>query len=632
MLIDAICQITGTTEKYSSPIPEPFTFIPEDQRSIELADGSISSSFLETVRPSVARHRPGIGAEQPSHGRPATAPAEFEPHPAQDRAEPEAARAAASEAQAARDRRRALPDDSLALSDRRGVEDRSTTTPSPARQGRRPDDGPGLGVDQQRGVSVSALMSSDEDDAVNHERSCARRCMPNSTTRRRCERDCSRGARRCAAAWRARPGCCWPSGLALPAWPQTPAGQAAKAKSVIQIWMWGGPSHLDTFDPKPEAGNDYCGPLNKPIATNVDGIVIGELLPLLAKQADKYSIIRSMTHGINAHETAAYMVQTGRKPGEPDWSIPSVGAVVSLFKGYDAGYRGLIPPYIVLTAAAGAILRGRIPGRRATNRSPPAAIRPRAAFAVEGVVAQGITDEQQRDRRELLHKLNTLRACHARTIRARRRSAESEKQAYDLILGDAGKLFDLSQEKDELRDRYGRNTFGQSCLMARRLVERGVPYVTINYKGWDTHKQHFQTMRRKLPEMDKGMATLLAGSVRPRPAGQHDRLVERRVRPHAEGPVGSALERRTRPLRQGLLGRGRRRRIQGRPRRRRVRRQGRSRSRTGPSIPCDLIGSMYELLGIDPDAKLPHPQGLPVRVMPTADDGVKMGGRLKEIM
>jgi hypothetical protein len=113
----------------------------------------------------------------------------------------------------------------------------------------------------------------------------------------------------------------------------------AKAKSVIQIWMWGGPSHLDTFDPKPEAGNDYCGPLNKPIETNVDGIRICELLPLLAKQADKYSIIRSMTHGINAHETAAYMVQTGRMPGGRD-VYPSVGAVVSLFKGYNAGYKG----------------------------------------------------------------------------------------------------------------------------------------------------------------------------------------------------------------------------------------------------------------------------------------------------
>ena len=88
----------------------------------------------------------------------------------------------------------------------------------------------------------------------------------------------------------------------------------ARAKSVIQIWLAGGPSHVDSFDPKPAAGNDYCGPLNNPIATNVDGIRIGELLPLLAKQADKFSLIRSMTHGDNGHETAAYLTQTGRRP------------------------------------------------------------------------------------------------------------------------------------------------------------------------------------------------------------------------------------------------------------------------------------------------------------------------------
>ena len=150
-----------------------------------------------------------------------------------------------------------------------------------------------------------------------------------------------------------------------------------------------------------------------------------------------------------------------------------------------------------------------------------------------------------------------------------------KQQAYDLILGDAGKVFDLSQEKDDLRDRYGRNTFGQSCLVARRLVERGVPYVTINYKGWDTHKQHFQTMRRKLPELDKGLATLLQDlsdrglldSTIVWWSGEFGRT--------PQGAVGTALERRPRPLRQGLLGPGRRRRIQGRPRRRRVGRQGR---------------------------------------------------------
>ena len=141
--------------------------------------------------------------------------------------------------------------------------------------------------------------------------------------------------------------------------------------------MWGGPSHLDTFDPKPAAGYDYCGPLNKPIQTNVDGIIIGELLPLLAKQADKYSIIRSMTHGINAPRNGRLHGSDRAKPGGRD-VFPCVGAVVSLFRGYDAGYQGLIPPYIVLTQPQGRFSEaGFLPA--ATNRLPPAAIRPKAA-------------------------------------------------------------------------------------------------------------------------------------------------------------------------------------------------------------------------------------------------------------
>jgi hypothetical protein len=139
-------------------------------------------------------------------------------------------------------------------------------------------------------------------------------------------------------------------GAALPA-------AEGRATSVIQVWLWGGPSHLDTFDPKPGAGYDYCGQLDKPIPTNVDGVLIGELLPELAKRADKYSIIRSLTHGINAHETAAYTVQTGRKAGDR-LVYPGMGAVVSLLMGYDAGYTGLSPPYVVVTE-----LQAEIPPR-----------------------------------------------------------------------------------------------------------------------------------------------------------------------------------------------------------------------------------------------------------------------------
>ena len=284
------------------------------------------------------------------------------------------------------------------------------------------------------------------------------------------------------------------------------AAPAARAKAVIQIWMWGGPSHLDIFDPKPEAGYDYCGPLKSPIETNVSGIRIGELLPLLAKQADKYSIIRSMTHGNNGHETASYIVQTGRQPGGR-LVFPCVGSVVSLTRGYDAGYKGLIPPYVVLTEPQGRFDEAGFLGARykpfATGGNPA-----QTPFAVEGVVLPGFTDQRQKNRRELLHHLDTLAQALPDDPQIAA-NTQAENMAYDMILGDGAKVFDLSQEKQELRDRYGKSKFGQSCLVARRLVERGIPYVTINYGGWDTHKENFQAMRRQLPDMDKGFATLL---------------------------------------------------------------------------------------------------------------------------
>jgi hypothetical protein len=407
------------------------------------------------------------------------------------------------------------------------------------------------------------------------------------------------------------------------------APRPAKAKSVIQIWMWGGPSHLDTFDPKPDAGNDYTGPLNSPIATNVSGIRIGELLPLLAKQADKYSIIRSMTHGVNAHETASYTMQTGHISGGRD-VYPSAGAVVSLFKGYSAGYKGLIPPYIVLTQPQGRFSEAGFLGSKykpfATGGDPGA-----TRFAVEGVVAQGITDKRQQARREYLHQLDTLRNALRDTPQVKAAS-DAEEQAYELILGDAGKVFDLSQEKDDLRERYGRNTFGQSCLVARRLVERGVPYITINYnRGWDTHKQNFQIMRRNLPELDRGMAALLQDLTE---RGLLDSTIvwyngefgrTPRVMWEAPwnggrghwGPCFSAVVAGGGFKGGHVIG-------QSDPKGETV--------KDRPVYPVDLLGSIYEQLGIDPEAKLPHPMGQVARVLPGADEKVPMGGRLKEIV
>ncbi len=410
--------------------------------------------------------------------------------------------------------------------------------------------------------------------------------------------------------------------------PALAAAPPAKARAVIQIWMWGGACHLDTFDPKPDAGEDYCGPFKSPIATNVPGIRICELLPELAKQADKYSIIRSLTHGVNSHETASYMVQTGRPAGGRD-VYPCAGAVVSLFKGYEAGYKGLIPPYIVLTEPQGRFSEAGFLGSRykpfATGGDPA-----RTPFAVEGVVAQGITDQRQKSRRELLEKLNTLEKAMPGDAQF---SAfdQAGKQAYEMILGDGAKVFDLAQEKDELRERYGRNTFGQSCLAARRLVERGVPYITINYKGWDTHKQHFQAMRRQLPQLDKGLATLLQDLS---DRGLLDSTIVwwstefgRTPKVQNESPWNGGRGHYGKVFSAALAGGG----FKG------GHVVGASDARgeevkERPVYPVDVIASLYERLGIDGEAKLPHPQGLDARVLPAASDEVKSGGRLKEIL
>jgi hypothetical protein len=290
-------------------------------------------------------------------------------------------------------------------------------------------------------------------------------------------------------------------GRAAPATPPP-----AKAKAVIQIWMWGGPPHTDTFDPKPDAGSDFTGPLTGAIETNVKGIRIGTLLPELAKIADKYSIIRSMTHGVFAHETASYMTQTGRMPGRIVY--PAVGAVVTAFKGFEEGSEGLIPPYVVLTEPQGRFSEAGFMGNRykpfATGGDPNA-----YRFAVEGIVAPGISDEQQLRRRDLLQRANT-----ARPVR-RRRSADGGVQTGQgpSLRSDPGRCRQgLRPVRGEGRTPGPLRTqpFGQSCLAARRLIEQGVKYVTINYGGWDTHKDHFPTMRRKLPEMDKGMSTLIS--------------------------------------------------------------------------------------------------------------------------
>ncbi|MCP5537670.1 MAG: DUF1501 domain-containing protein [Akkermansiaceae bacterium] len=397
-----------------------------------------------------------------------------------------------------------------------------------------------------------------------------------------------------------------------------------QAKAVIEIWMWGGPSHLDTFDPKPGAGPDYCGPYNEVVKTVADGMVINSKLPLMAKQADKFSLIRSMTHGVNAHETASYLMQTGRSPGDGQ-VYPCIGSVVSKFKGYDAGYKGLLPPYIVLTQPHGRFSEEGFLGPKykpfATGGDPS-----RNPFTVQGVIAQGITDARQQSRRDLLHSLDTLGKANTNT-RDFKKLDECEEKAYSMILGDARKVFDLSSEPAALRDKYGRNSFGQSCLMARKLVENGVKYITLNYKGWDTHKMHFNLMNQKLPQMDQAIATLfedLAGrglldSTIVWCSGEFGRtpkVLWNEPWKGGRGHFGACFS--------SLVGGGGF--VGGHV-------VGASDEKgmevaDRPVYPQDFLGSIYEKLGINPEGTLPNGRGEHVPItIPTQGKG-----RLKEIM
>ncbi len=400
-----------------------------------------------------------------------------------------------------------------------------------------------------------------------------------------------------------------------------------QTKSVIQIFLWGGISQNDCWDPKPGTGYDYLGEFDKFIPTNVKEIQLSYLFPHLAKQADKYSLIRSMTHGVFGHETAAYLMQTGHKPGGRS-AYPSVGAICTFFKKEQ--YKGALPPYIVMLRAAGRFSEEGFlgPGYKpfATGGDPNA-----ERFEVQGIVNRGINDARQKARRELVDKIN-LMGYGLADVPEMAAAEEAKQKAYGLILGRGKEVFNLENEPTELRDRYGRNTFGQECLAARRMVEAGVPYITISFPGgWDTHSNHFPTMKRQCPQLDQGLATLLADlsekglldSTLVWCTGEFGRTPKIYWEPpwnggrHHYGHVFTLL------VAGGGFKGGQ---VVG------------SSDELGayvkerPVYPVDLLGSIYLLAGIDSTAKLPHPLGFDAYVLDAENEGMKSAGLLEEIM
>jgi len=276
-----------------------------------------------------------------------------------------------------------------------------------------------------------------------------------------------------------------------------------KAESVILIWCSGGPSHIDTFDPKPDAPSEFRGEF-KPIETNVSGIQLSEHLPNTAKVMDKIALVRSLTSNIAAHEQASQYLMTGYRP-LPTLQYPSFGAVVSR----ELGSRNSLPPYVAIPDVARAGQSGFIgAGFNPFEVPDPSA----AGFKVQDVSLPPSVDAERLDRRRGFTQRMNDRFVNGLPDDNVRSVDKFYRSAYELVASSrAKKAFDLNEEPDTTRDLYGRTTYGQGALLARRLVEAGTRFVTVSKGGWDTHQQNFQNLsNRLLPELDKAYAGLLS--------------------------------------------------------------------------------------------------------------------------
>jgi len=290
------------------------------------------------------------------------------------------------------------------------------------------------------------------------------------------------GASRCDGASRRdvlRVGGLAALGLGLPDLVRLRAagGKPARAKSCILVWLDGGPSHLETFDPKPDVPADVRGPF-RPIPTKSPGVEVCELLPRTAEVTKHLAIVRSVTSPLGEHGIANHYLLTGYKPS-PVLDYPSYGAVVAKVRGGSH----VLPPYVAIpesrpTAGAGFLGAGYQPFATGGDPAKP-------DFRVRDLDAfPGVTPDRLNRRREFLDEFD--RAQQA--VEGAPPAGAEFDQAFRLVTSrQAKEAFDLSREKEATRARYGPRSLGQSCLLARRLVEAGVPFVSVLNAGWDTH-------------------------------------------------------------------------------------------------------------------------------------------------
>ncbi|MBM4097609.1 MAG: DUF1501 domain-containing protein [Planctomycetes bacterium] len=283
---------------------------------------------------------------------------------------------------------------------------------------------------------------------------------------------------------------------------------AIDRKNVIVMWMQGGPSHIDSFDPKPSAPGDIRGEFSA-IATRTPGCQVSEHLPRMASRSDLYSIIRSGYSYNASHGVAdAYMLSGWRFNASTVY--PTYGSVVSR----ELGYRQGLPPFVQLGTSIDNRFNGGVAGYAGAEHNPflVAEDPSKPDFSIDGLsLPGGMTADRFARRERMLDSVDRWR----RQLEASGTDLGAMNSYYEKAAGlvtspKARQAFDLSRESDKLRERYGRTKLGQSCLLARRLVEAGVRLVTVTMGGWDTHANNFKSLKGNLlPTLDNAYATLL---------------------------------------------------------------------------------------------------------------------------
>ncbi|HWG44859.1 MAG TPA: DUF1501 domain-containing protein [Gemmataceae bacterium] len=398
--------------------------------------------------------------------------------------------------------------------------------------------------------------------------------------------------------------------LTLPGLLQGQARSAAKngarAKSVLLVYLGGGLSHHDSFDPKPDAPPEIRGKY-KPIDTCVSGLRITEMLPHMAKVMNRLTLVRSGAHNNDHHETATNWVLCGRF-GSAFGDYPAMGAVVA----HEMGFTGKLPPYVAIPRnpsftwelGKSAFLGGRYESFKTGD--------PNAAdFKVQDVSPfETLTPKRAQRRQTLLQAVDGLAKQVEGNDQITTYDEFHQRAAAMILSSEARGAFSIEKEPDRLRDRYGRNTFGQSCLLARRLVEGGVRFITINNGGWDHHAKIWDGLGHRLPEFDRGFSALLED--------MHERglLADTLVLVMGEfgrspkinkdvgrdhwGPAASLL----------FAGAG----VRGGQIVGQTDKQGAYATRR-PVAPADVACTVFEALGIDPRKPLMTPDGRPIELL-----------------